>query len=484
MADPRVSFTGAIINSSVQEGEDPFVNFQTSPPTNEDNEKRHYIEVVAGTTEINRNLYQFEPRALQMLASDFKQRRTLTINHEKGYFDNTLGYGATVDAIFVDDKLYVAAYISLGKTYPKGPFGSSEELRDGIIDGFINSVSQSAWPKKAKCSVCNLAYPISYDQYSSDNVCRHFRGQQVIVEENGEKVVKTVHVIIQKAEAIELSLVQIGADRGTGITTKQINLSLNDFVDQDRFDFLFGDEEKRNELIIAHPEILPANNGGEPLQPIKPINNGGEPPQPIDNPKGEDKMSQEAIQAMQTRAETAEANAAQLSVDLTAEKGKVAVAEAEKNALEAQISALEAEKTALEAQVETSNNERDAAKTQLETANSSITEKDTEISTLKQTAAENEVVIADGIAAREEHEKNYVEAYVAAVGDDCTPEDEELQKETAKSFTIATLKKKTEGLRKSAADNYPEGKNITEEGKKPADGEQDKDKSGAPLIGV
>ena len=463
MENQKVFVTGAIINSAIGKDEDPFVDFQTNPPAEENNEKRHYFESVAATTAINRNLYQFEPQALQMIASGFKQRKTLTINHEKGHFSNVLGFGATVDAIVVDDKLYVAAYVALGKTYPQGPFGDSEELVDGITDGFIDSVSQSAFPLKAKCSVCNLAYPTMRSEYSSDNVCRHYRGQQVIVEENGERVVKTVHVIIQQAEAIELSFVQMGADRGTGVTKKAINLSLNDFVDDERFEFLYGDDEQKQRLLEgSNPQ--PNNSGGDP-----PLNN---------NLEGEPEMSQETIQALQTRAETAETNAAKLQTELNSANGQVAVLTSQKDAVNSQVSSLETEKDAFQAQVDSANNEKDIVKQQLDSANESIKEKDKEITTLKQEAAENELVISDGKAARVEYEKEYVSAFVAAVGDDCTPADEELQQETAKSFSIEVLKKKTAGLKKAAVDNYPDGKKVTEEGKKPEEEKKPEEKSG------
>ena len=68
--------------------------------------------------------------------------------------------------------------------------------------------------------------------------------------------------------------------------------------------------------------------------------------------------------------------------------------------------------------------------------------------------------------------------FVAAVGDDCTPADEELQQETAKSFSIEVLKKKTAGLKKAAVDNYPDGKKVTEEGKKPEEEKKPEEKSG------
>ena len=490
----RISVPGVILNSSIETGEDPFVNFQTNPPDEGMGDKRHYFEAVAATTEVNRNMYQFSEKALRMIAADFKKRKTLTINHLKGLTDNTLGFGATVDAVYQNGKLYVAAYISLGKTYPEGPFGNSEELRDGIIDGFINSVSQSAYPLKATDSVSGLPYPLRHSDYGKEGYSRNYRGQDVIVEEKGRKVVKTVHVIVEEAEAIELSLVQMGADRGSGVTKKAINLSLNDFVDQDHYNFLFGDGTVPDDPEIPTPapetpEIPETpDNPAEPAEPVEPAGNeGGDPPQPTNNnPEGEDKMSQETIQALTTRAEAAEANAAKAHTDLALEKGKVTVLEAEKTALESQVSSLETEKTALESQVETANGERDRMKTQLDAATETATEKDTEITKLKQEAEENKVVIADGIAAREEYEKAYVEAYVAAVGDDCTPEDEEAQRETAKAFPIAVLKKKTEGLQKSAADNFPTGREVTKENSKSGagNGNGSGEESGQYPVGV
>lgn len=464
MKDQKVFNTGVIVNSALQQEENPFINFQTSPPDDASKSKRHYFEVIAATTEVNLNGYKFEPAALIMLAEDFKNNKTLTINHMKGNYDNVLGFGGTVDAIYLENKLYVAAYISLDKTYPNGPFGTSEELRDGIVDGFINSVSQSALPIKAKCSVCNLLYPTSYGQYKNENICKHYRGEQVITEENGQKVVKTVHVKILKASAVELSLVQMGADTGSGIHKKAINLSLNDFVDEDRFNFLYSE-----------------NNQGAAENSATEPNNEGENSSLLSNNQGESKMSQETINALQLRAETAEASVAKAQAELNTEKGKNSVLESQKAAVESQVSSLEAEKTALESQVETITNERDALKEQLNASNESITEKDKELAILKQEAAENAVIVADGKAAREEFETAYVEAFVKAIGDDCTKDDEELQAETAKSFTIATLKKKIEGFEKAASDNYAAGKKITEKGKKPENGEESEETGNYPI---
>ena len=440
----KAFITGPIINNFNKDNDVLFKDFQTTIPNDGNSQIRHYFEVIAATIKVNRNLYQFELRALEMLAKDFKLGKTLTINHEKGLdsyigtTENVLGFGATVDAVVVDNKLYVAAYISLNKTYPKGPFGNSEQLRDSILDGFVNQVSQSNYPLKSRCSVCGLKYPTSYRDYD-DSSCQHYRGQQVIVEKGDDKTVETVHVIVEEAEAIELSLVQMGADGGTGITKKVINLSLNDFVDEERYNFLFGDKNKSS------------NNLDDGSEGFNQSNN-----------EGDEKMSQEAMQALQSRAENAEKDAATLRVEIESLKNDKIVFESQATATQSQITSLETEKKALLSQVDTITADRDLVKTQLEESNNSIQSKNKEISTLKQDAADNQVVIADGKSAREEFEKEYVESYVSAVGDDCTNEDRELQEEICKSFNIETLKKKTKGFKKSASDNYPNGKAIDE----------------------
>ena len=407
------------------------VDFQSG---DQDQESRHYFEVIAATTDLNRNLYEFTPDALKMLAEDFKSNKTLTINHEKGYFDNTLGIGATVDASYRAGKLRVVSYISMNKTYPKGPFANSEELRDGIVDGFIDSVSQSCYVNKATCSVCKKPYTMSY--YSqNDDTCKHYRGQEVIVEEDGEKIVKTVHVIVHEAEAVELSLVQMGADRSAKVSKKAVDFSVDDFIDVERYKLL---------------NQLTPSEGGNNLE--------------------DSKMSAELIQTLTSRAEAAEKTVADLRVEVETTRSEKAVLESQNMATKAQVASLSTEKAALQSQIDSLTTERDQLKTQVE-------KKDAEISTLTEDAIANKVIIADGKAARENYEKEYVNAYVAAIGDDCTDEDRELQEETCKSFSIEVLKRRTEGFKKAAASNYPSGKAV----KTGDDGDDDDNTESYPI---
>ena len=443
-----------IISSAAEDADDPFINFQTNPPA-EELTTRHYFESIAATTEVNQNLYEFLPEALEMISEGFKQRKMLTINHDKGLWSNTVGYGATVDAVVVDNKLYVASYLSLNKTYPRGPFGSSEELRDGIVDGFIANVSQSVTAQKARCSVCGQPYPVSSRDYYNESYCRHYRGQQLIVVENGKEVIKTVHVIIEAATATELSIVGIPADTGSGITKKQINFSLSDFFDEDRFNHLYGE---------GSPPPIESNPEG--------IDTGIDPSKQDDKDKGEKQVSNETLNAMKERAETAEQNAARLRVEAeTAKSEKVAI-ESQMTVKEAELKSAAVEKASLQTQVEALTTERDALKSQAEQKDKDIESKDAKIQKLEQEALENKVVIADGIAARKKYEEAYLDAYVAAMGDACTEEDRELQAETAKAFPMEVLEKKTEGFLKSAGKNYPTGKTVNS-GKEGGEGSEE-----------
>ena len=434
----------SLVICSAAEGDNPFINFQTNPPA-EELETRHYFESIAATMEVNRNLYQFEAEALEMIAEGFKERKILTINHDKGGFSNTLGYGATVDAVVEDGRLYVASYLSLGKTYPNGPFGTAEELRDGIVDGFINSVSQSVYAIKARCSVCDQPYPTTHSaEHYNENSCQHYRGQPVIVEENGEQVFKNVHVIIEEAEAIELSLVGVPADQGSGITKKQMSFALDDFIDEEKFNYLFGGQVNAP----STPNIVSSGltNGGNSVSTI----------------------TQAQYDSMKTRAEMAEQESAKLRVESTANQGKESLLKSQNDALEAQKNGLEAQVQALESQVATANADRDRAKKDLEDANKAIEAKNQEVVDLKKSAEENKIAIDDGMAARKEFEEEYVTSFAAAVGDDCTDEMKEAQVEVAKSFSIEILKSKINGFKETAKHNYPSGKLVKKD-----DGGQD-----------
>ena len=324
-----------ILNSSV-EGDKPFVDFQTEPtaPSEVERSKRHYFESVVITPGVNRNMFEVTPEAMIMAMKGYKSGKPLSINHDKGYWTNTLGYGMTVDAVIVDGKLYVASYLALEKTYPQGPLGTSEELRDGIVDGYIGNVSQSLTPIKARCSVDGLPYPFTLSDYEMDGVCQHYRGENVIVEENNRKVIKTVHIIIEKCEAQELSLVMLPADEGSGINRPTINFSINDFVDTERMIFLSKPEDGSDG---EDPE------NGEPVEPT-----------PAIEPEGDTIVSitQEQFNAVQQRATTAETQIANLTVEASTAKAESVRLEGEVKTVEAEKKTTEAEKATLQAKLD------------------------------------------------------------------------------------------------------------------------------------
>lgn len=464
MSKDIVGIPALIVNNANLEADNPFIDFQVQPsePTEQEMETRHYFEACVITPGVNRNLFEVTTEAMEMVAEGYAEGRPLSINHDKGggMFEtsNTLGYGQTVAAEVIDNKLYVVSYVALGKNYPKGPFGNSEELRDGIIDGFVGNVSQSINPKEAKCNVCEKPYPLRYQDYEKEGFCQHFRGEDVIIKDDeGNRRVETVHIVIEKAEAIELSLVMIPADKGSGITKPTINFSLNDFVDKKRMDFLYGEG---------------SSNPNEPNEPNESNIEGGTPVSTI---------TQDQFNAMQQRAISAESQVASLNAAATNHSATVAQLEGEVNTAKAEKRTVEAEKAELQAKLDAAEAKVTNLEAAAKLAESNIEEKDKKITELETAAQENKIVIEDGIAARSAIIERFADAYAKAVGDECTEAMKETQREVAKSLTIEILEKKIEGFEETAKANYPEGRKVN--GKNGSGNEEESSNNGS-LVGV
>ena len=447
MSENLIHLPSAIFNSQ-SSSDTPFVDFNTNPPE-ENLDTRHYFEACVITEGVNRNGFEVLPEAMEMVAVGYKEGRPLSINHDKGSgglfptSSTALGYGATVDAAVVDNKLYVASYLALNKTYPNGPFGNSEELRDGIVDGFIGNVSQSILPLKARCSVCELPYPLSRKDHAEDGICKHYVGEPIKIEtDGGEQRIEIVHIVIEEADAIELSLVMIPADTESGITKPTINFSFEDHINEQRAKFEYQSTEG--------------------------VNN------PLANPRGDKTVSItiEQLQAAETRAVTAESQISQLNAQVSVLNAKSVTLESEVATSEAQKKTVEAEKATLEAQLQAS----EAKIVQLEAAavvwEEEVNKRETKIQELESSAKENEIVIQDGIEARETIVEKYVEGFVAAVGEGCTEEMKARQEEVAKSLSITILEDKILGFQEAAKQNFPEGKSV----EKPETEDQDNDK--------
>lgn len=450
-----------LTSQNIEDANNPFLDFQVDveEPTQQEREGRHYFESCVITPGVNRNLFEVTPEAMEMVAVGYSGGCPLSINHDKGggifSESNTLGYGKTVAAKVIDGKLYVVSYLALNKTYPNGPFGNAEELRDGIVDGFVGNVSQSLRPLEASCSVCQKPYPLSYDQYESPGYCQHYRGEQVILKDDeGNKTLETVHIVVEKAEAVELSLVMIPADEGSGITKPIINFSLNDFIDETRMKFLAGGD--------PGPNIEPKPNTGDPK--------GGNPVSTI---------TQEQFNAMQQRASTAEAQVATLNASATQHAAEIARLEGEVNTAKAEVKTAEAQKSELQAKLDAAEAKVSNLEAAAEIAKKDLEAKETRITKLETEANDNKIVIEDGKAARESIIERFADAYAAAVGDECTEAMKEEQREVAKSLSIEILEKKIAGFKATAKVNYPSGKQV---GGKGEEGEEGED--GPALVGV
>lgn len=447
-----IEIPSLILNSQLKQ-EKPFVDFQVQfpGPSEEERAMRHYFESAVITPGVNRNMFEVTPEAMQMVGEGYAAGCPLSINHDKGSWDNTLGYGQTVGSAIIDGTLYVVAYLALDKTLPKGPFGSSNEIRDGIIDGFIGNVSQSIRPLKAKCSVCDLPYPMSYSDYEIEGYCRHYRGEQVVVEENGVKTVEIVYIIVEEAEAVELSLVMLPADEGSNISKPVINFSLNDFIDENRMKYLSNPENNPDPEKLG--EANSTNEGGTTVS-----------------------ITQEQLNAALTRASNAEAQVATLNAEVSTAKAESTRLESEITRLQGEVNTSKAEKLTVEAEKATAEakfSAEEAKVTKLEAeakvSKDESDKKDARITELETEAKENEIVIKDGQEAREAIIERYADAYATAVGDSCTDEMKEAQRDIAKSFSIKTLEEKIEKFEASAVENFEGGggRNVTSNGAPP-----------------
>lgn len=437
----------SVISASAVESDNPFVDFQLQPP-DQNNEKRHYVEAIVITEGVNQNMFEVLPEAMEMVAEGYKNGKPLSINHDKGNWTNTLGYGATVDAEVIDSKLHVLFYLALDKTYPQGPFGSSKELRDAIIDGFVGNVSQSIMPKKAKCSVCDKRYPLNWDEYDMEGICRHYRGQHVIVEDDeGNQNVEIVHIIVEEADAVELSLVMIPADKGSRINRPVVNsfldFSVDNIIDEQRRQYLCGPAISASSQSDPDPIPNPSDNSGDP-------NKGGTPVS----------ITQEQLDAMQKRAVDAESKNTTLQVELNSAKESATKLEGEKSTAQAEKATVEAEKATLQAKLEAEEAKVKLLEAGKELQDKEVEKKDARIQELEKEAKENAIVIKDGKEARASKIEEFVDAYAKAVGDDCTEDMKEAQREVAKSLTIEQIDKKVEGFLATAKVNFPPGSAI------------------------
>ena len=415
-------------------------DFQTAQP--EPNEERHYFEVIGATLDPNRNHFQFTIEALEQLARSYAEGKTLTVNHDKF---TGLGIGATTDAVVIDGELYIQTYLK--KNYPLlgGSYGvpNTNALIDAVMDGFAKDVSISALQNETRCSICGNDY---YDY----ELCTHYRGRQYIVGEGENKSIARCVIIISDTEAVELSLVQDGADTRAQIVRKVVNLHYDGSIDQETF------EEVQKKYSITDEDLKkgPSFNfdGKQQPDPNDKLDQSKETSEPEEPEEPENKganMSTEQITTLNS-----------LNSQLTAENAS----------LKTQVSNLETEKmelitNAAKETVEkaTLTTEKDLAEKQVESLTEENGKLEEKIKELEKEAADNKLLVEDGKFARTQAEQEYLEAFVKAEGETCSIQDRQDQAEFAKTRSLSQLIADSASFLRTAKLKYPEGRQ-TEEG--------------------
>ena len=399
-----------------------------------DMSKRHYLEIVAAREGVpNAAFVIFERSALEDMMAWYKARQPLLINHDHGsYWSNksgpgSVGYGQTTDARIEDGNLYVTAYIALGYDIPGSPLGSTDKIRDAVIDGFLHDASASIILQKGRCSICDTDY---YDWDS----CRHWRGEDAVVEDaNGNKTVETCYLIAERCEAVELSLVWNGSDDYAQVSTRQLAMSRALNFDDRKLSFHKKCEPASRPIPLSRPPEPPPEQDNQTAPPS-------------DRPQGEESMSTPTVEELQTTVNT-----------LTVEKNQL---ELQVETLTNQLTVEQQRNTEKDGHLET---QKKAFEKQIETLQGTITTQTESGVTKDNRIAELEKQI-DRVK-REPREAVALELYVAMLGEEVTDEAKASHEEFLKALpNLEAVELQIKQIEPIVAEKYPEGRQTVDAG--------------------
>lgn len=168
----------------------------------------------------NNQYTQFSQSSLAQLGTTY-QNKSVLLNH----WDDTFGWGKTVNGEMGEDGLYVKIFI-----VPDIKIGSidSNSIIKALDAGTIDYVSMGLRVLESVCSICGKSFRTD---------CEHWRGREYRIERNGTTVTETCIEMIQKSEALELSLVGLGADRNARVVAKLEGLSSENKIQNDIYRF-------------------------------------------------------------------------------------------------------------------------------------------------------------------------------------------------------------------------------------------------------
>ena len=261
---------------------------------------RFYLQYLAMTNKINQNHVQMTDEALEMLAEGYRTGLPLTINHMKGLGDDAVGIGQTISADVQQGALYVNMYIARNKTYNMSMIGSSNELIDAILDGYIKRGSTSINIREAECSVCGS----EIEHYWGCE--EHPKGRKMVVtNDSGVDEIVEPYIIVKAAEAVEFSITMLGADDEAQVTEKNLNLYLDDLISTADFNRILTPQSQSQPQRQLQPGSGPTQADAAPQPQPQPTNGGKTTVTP------EEKQALEA----QLASEKARADANQVTID-------------------------------------------------------------------------------------------------------------------------------------------------------------------------
>lgn len=377
-------------------------DFQLSKP--EETETRYYFEAIGATLEPNDNYFQFTKKSLGQMRDGYKNGLTLTVNHDKYY---GLGIGQTAEAEIQNDLLYVQSYILKAMNFRTGPFPTGQDYMNAVQDGFVKNVSVSFIGRTVECSICGN----DWRDYRS---CQHWPGQDYVVGEGNEKRVVTMIGIVKDAEPLELSLVQVGAEKNASVTRKASN-----FFSQDQ------DFAAENQLREAKRKYASSSNN--------------------DDNQERDNMDWEA-------------RAKELETENATLKSQNATIGAENSTLKAQVDNLTTDKATLETRVETLDRQTQAFDERIKATKDTETAHANEVKELKTTLEQNKQLAEDGKTLRKGLEEEYVKQFGRLKGEAFTTEDKERKLEAARLMSVDDLLNMTKSFKEDADTLYPSGR--------------------------
>ena len=188
----------------------------------DDDDDKYWIRVLASNDKLDMHNSIMDPKTtLQNYEKEAKTKPGVALKDHHAY--RSFGYGRSANAVLTDkNELFIDFYILKNMDYEGiREFKSSEQLIRAIEYELVNQVSVGFYGEREICNLCNLPrrrYSYWDWEPEREGQCTHKMGKEYDVGD-GEKEKATYTVY--DAHLKEVSLVEFGSNRNTGIEKKR-----------------------------------------------------------------------------------------------------------------------------------------------------------------------------------------------------------------------------------------------------------------------